>query len=255
MMFRSILFCLLFMLPFMLPFTGFSQEISDEVVAENQIEKMHFGVRVNWGLQIPGRNLIGGQEIQLVRAGNRLGGGGFLLVSINQKVQFAPFVGVNYVSFRKGQQYKTDCEIDSFPTYHSFYDSLPGRDLRFFYLTIEPAFKVRLSRIHIDLKFSPIIHFPIRAAVEDYVHTCGATGNRGFVAWENSPERKKRPVLIGGSISINRDINLSKNFSIFLEPGFEGYINSLVETEASDIAGGTFNLKYFGFFLNLGFFR
>lgn len=129
---------------------------------------------------------------------------------------------------------------------------MPGRDLRFIFLSVEPALKIRIRRIHIDLKMAPVVHIPIRGVVENYVHSCGASGASGFISWENTAARKMSPVLLGGMLSFTREIRLGKNFYLFLEPGFEGYFSYSVKTSTPD---GNFELRYLGFFLNVGFFR
>lgn len=229
----------------------FAQE--DSLAAEKP--RKQFGVKGTWNFQFPLNTTENAQQFQLLKPGNQWGGGAFVNIPINEKVQFAPYLGISFLTFRKSAFYVGDCAADSFPTFFQVEDTIPGRDLRFVMLNIEPAFKLKITKINMHLRLSPVVNINLQSKAEDYVHSCGNKGNAGFLTIGSDDKRTIARVMIGGSIGFLREVNLGKNFNLVLEAGGQGFINPLIDLAIPDGSDTDYSLQYAGLYVNIGFFR
>lgn len=213
------------------------------------------GVKFSWGLEFPSRNLYQGFNYKFMEPGNRIGLLGYQNIPINITTQFSPAVGVSYFYFEKSQDYNRDCTLDSFPTFWSVADTLPGRDIKVLALTIEPAFKFYIVNWALFLRLSPIAHINLSTRMENYSHACGSSVKRSFFDWEKGPDRNRARVMVGLSMGIVKEIRLNASRWLALETGFQTMINPLLEANSPKTEGPRFDFGFTGFYVNFGFFR
>ena len=241
------LFLLLFLLlPGLLP----AQFADKEDIPATQT-----GVKFTWGLEFPNKNTFQGRDYFYLLSGNRLGIQAYQNIPLSMLTQFSPGLGVTYIRFEKSQTYNRDCAQDSFPTFWSFSDSLPGRDIKILAVTIEPAFKFYVVPWNLYLRFSPVAHIQFSTRFENYGHSCGVSAQRSFMDWEESVERKKSAVMVGFSLGMVKEIRLSPARWLALETGMQTMINPILETNSPNFGGPRFDLGFTGFYVNFGFFR
>lgn len=213
------------------------------------------GVRANWGLEFISKNTINGQEFALLETGQHIGFGGFLNIAAEENVQFSPFLGMDYTFFPKSTNYVGGCETDTFPTFWSVTDSVPGRDHRFWSVVLEPSFKFYVSKLKIHVRVFPQLSYIVRSRVENYSNSCGNSVPQSWLDYEEDPLRKSSTfnVALGGSIV--KEVKVSENAFLHLETGYKFMMSQLLKVRDPDPDREGYSLYPHGWFLNLGFFR
>ncbi|MEM7038940.1 MAG: hypothetical protein AAF570_18305 [Bacteroidota bacterium] len=214
-----------------------------------------FGVRFGYGLEFPSENNYRGLEFNLVEAGHRFNYGAYVNITAEPNVQFSPYIGFEHTFWPKSLSYDRDCELDSFPSFWSIDDSVPGRDIRLWNFSIEPAFKFYVSKLTVWLKLQPHFTLNIRSRIENYTHTCGAPLTQQWLTYEESELRTTSNFNFGLGFGIVKEVRLSSGSGLALEPGFRVMLSPLFGVNAADPDGPNFRLYPWGFYLNLSFFR
>lgn len=220
-----------------------------------ELPPAQFGVRANWGFDFVSKNRVNLQEYAFLNTGQHLGFGGFLNIFAEPNVQFSPFLGMNFVNFPKSREYNQDCTQDTFPTFWSIYDSVPGRSHRFWNVALEPSFKFFIPKMKIHIRIFPLLQYNLRARVENYTHTCGAAFGRQWLSWEDDEYRKlaRFTVDLGGSLV--KEVKIGPNSYLQLESGYKVMLPPLLKVSDPDPDRPGFTLYPGGWFFNLGFFR
>lgn len=214
-----------------------------------------FGVRFGYQLQFPSKNTVGVNEFAFFEAGHHLGYGGYLNLKAGDGVQFSPFFGLEHAFWPKSESYLQDCSIDSFPTFMSVRDSLPGRDFRFFNIVLEPAFKFFMRKMDLWFKVQPMLSYNIQRKVEQYNHSCGVPQAGQFVDYAPSAERAHSKFNLALGAGIVKEVRFKSGSGLALEPGVKLTLSRLLYVESTAPNGLDFTLYPWGFYLNLSFFR
>lgn len=216
---------------------------------------LRMGLRFGYGLELPSKNLVGGQIYYVTEAGHRLNYGAFLDIGDVGKVTFSPYVGLEHQSWPKSEAYGADCTQDSFPTFWAVDDSLPGRDHRMINLVLEPAIRVKLRFPGTYLRFVPTFALTIQSKVEDYTHTCGAPLIRNWLDYSRGDLRSSSPLQFGMGLGFVKEVKINERSGFMIEPGVRGMLSSLFKVRSVLPEHPAFNLQPWGFYVNIGFFR
>lgn len=231
------------------------QPLAAQTAEQPELPPAQFGVRANWGFDFVSKNRVNLQEYAFLNTGQHVGFGGFVNLFAEENVQFSPFLGLNHMYFPKSAEYSGDCEADTFPTFWSIYDSLPGRSQRFWNVMLEPSFKFYIPKLQIHLRIFPLLQYNLRARVEDYTHTCGASFSRNWLAWEDDEYRKMSRFTVDLGASIVKEVRIGPGSFLQLESGYKAMLPPLLKVSDPDPDRPGFTLYPSGWFFNLGFFR
>lgn len=242
-----------------IPFLGFGQGGQDreELPPEHQAmtEESQFGIRFGYQLQFPSKNYVNANNFSFFEAGHYLGYGAYTNIFVGKNIQFTPYFGFEHGFWPKSESYTQDCMRDSFPTFQSVKDSLPGRDFRFYNLTFEPAFKFYSQKRGIFFKIQPMFSYNIRRKVEQYNHSCGVQPQNQFVDYETNEFRKMSRFTFSLGMGIVKEVWINEKAGIALEPGAKVMLSRLLGVNDENPNGPNFSLYPWGFYLNLSFFR
>ena len=223
---------------------------------EQELGETEFGVRFGYSLELPSQNFYDGREFILFEAGHRLTYGAYLNIPVEKNMEFSPYFGFEHIFWPKSLGYSSDCEMDSFPTFHATNDTLPGRDYRFYNLAFEPAFRFYLGKLGIHLKLQPMFSLNIRARMENYVFECdGVAPGPSFVEFEESDLRFMSVFNAGLGGGIVKEVQITKTSKLALEPGFKFMLTPLLRIRDQHPQGPSFSLYPWGFYINLSFVR
>lgn len=228
-----------------------------DTTRNGDLRRLLFGIRFSAELDLLHTQLNTGQRFRIQKNGYRIGGGAYLAYLVAPRVYFEPFFGLFYQVFAKGPDYQGACDQNDFPTFWNVHDTLPGRDLHFVKIAIEPAFKILIGgKGTLHVRIAPFADFNLLTRVENYGHSCGNTLPRGFLNWENTTDRRKSVLQLGLGAGLVKEVHLGPDFGLSLEPGIRFSINPLLNTsdENNPDAPG-FKLNFWGFYLNLSLFR
>lgn len=226
------------------------------VAGQDEIkEPSRFGVRFGYGLEFPSQNPYRGEDFALFEAGHRLGFGGFVNIPASPKVQFSPYLGLEHVFWPKGQGYRGACDLDSFPTFYSVKDSLPGRNFRMYNIVFEPSIKVKSSKMSVWFRFVPMFSVNFRTRVENYFNTCGLSPQREWLEYSRTDLRRMSGFNFGVGFSIVKQVALSNNSYMALEVGVRNVFTQMLFVNHENHNSPDFSLYPWGFFVNLGFNR
>jgi hypothetical protein len=216
---------------------------------------VRMGVRAGYGLELPSKNIVNGQEYQLVEAGHRFNYGAFLDLGDPQRTTFSPYLGLEHGFWAKSFSYTQACEQDSFPTFWSVDDSLPGRDHRVVNVVLEPSIRIKLKWEGLYLRLVPAFSYVFQSKIENYTHTCNAPISRAWLDWEDSERRKQSKVNVGIGLGLAKEVRISERTGFSIETGARVTLSALWTVRAATAEEGAFTLQPFGFYVNLGFFR
>lgn len=214
-----------------------------------------FGVRFGYGLEFPSTNFYRGDDFALFEAGHRLGFGGYMNVNISPKAQVSPYFGLEHVFWPKGAGYRGACDLDSFPTFYSVSDSLPGRNFRMYNLVFEPSFRLKSPKLSVWLRLVPMFSLNFRTRVENYTNTCGIFPEREWLQYSDSDRRRMSNFNFGLGFSIVKEVTLSNNSLLALEVGVRNVFTQTLFVNHENPDSPNFSLYPWGFFVNLGFMR
>jgi hypothetical protein len=225
------------------------------VQGQDELPHAQFGVRFGYGLEFPSKNLYRGEDFALFEAGHRLGFGGFVNIPGSPKVQFSPYLGLEHVFWPKGQGYDVGCELDSFPTFYSVKDTLPGRNFRMYNIVFEPSIKVKSSKMSVWFRFVPMFSLNFRTRVEHYFNTCGLSPQREWLEYARNDLRRMSGFDFGLGISIVKEVSFSSGSFLALEIGVRNVFTQTLFVNHENPDSPDFSLYPWGFFVNLGFMR
>jgi hypothetical protein len=214
-----------------------------------------FGVRFGYGLEFPSKNIYRGEDFALFEAGHRLGFGGFANIFINPKVQFSPYIGLEHVFWPKGENYRGGCELDSFPTFYSVNDTLPGRNFRLYNVVFEPTFKFLSPKMSVWFRLLPMFSLNFQTRVEDYTYTCGLFPDRQWLDYTSDDLRRMSSFNFGLGFSIVKEVLVSSNSWLALEIGVRKVFTQTLFVNHQNPDSPDFSLYPWGFFVNLSFLR
>lgn len=215
----------------------------------------NYGLRFGYSLRLPSTNTYRGAEFSLVEAGQEISYGGYLVAKLDRNVHFTPYLGLEHVFWPKSLGYSQDCSQDSFPTFVSTDDSLPGRDMRLFSIAFEPALKFYLPSLGIFLKLQPQFSLNIRTQIENYAYSCDGEFPLGPVQFEETFNSTTSKFNFGIGFGIVKEVRFGGTSGFSIEPGFKTMLTPLFSVADDKPEGPTFSLYPWGFYLNIGFFR
>lgn len=228
---------------------------SQEAEAPREKGETQFGVRLGYTLELPSQNFYNGEEFSLFEAGHRFSYGAYINIPLDWNIQFVPFFGLDQNFWPKSLGYAQDCALDSFPTFISTSDTVPGRNFRFNNLVFEPAIKVWIPRAKIHVKFQAHLTYSIRARVENYPFACGISGGQNWLDYEGDALRNHNRFNLGFGASILKEVMIGERTGISLEPGARVMLTPLLQIQDSNPNGPYFTLYPWGIYLNIGVFR
>lgn len=214
------------------------------------------GVRLGYSLELPSSSNFRGEDFTFFEAGHRIAYGAFLNLRADKNVQFVPYLGLEHVFWPKSLGYSSDCALDSFPTFWSTSDSLPGRDFRVYNIAFEPGFKFYNPRLSIFFKLQLFLSYSIRVRAEDYTHSCGA-GNlsRSWLVYESDEFRENNPFNLGIGGGIVKEVKVGKESFLALEPGIKATISPIFKVFDANPNGPFFTMNPWAIFLNISLQR
>ncbi len=215
----------------------------------------NFGIRVGYSLQLPSENIYNGQEYLLLEAGHEINYGAYLVAKLDRTVQFMPYIGLQHVFWPKSLGYSNDCTQDSFPTFLSANDTIPGRDIQLFNLVFEPAIRIYIPKATFFLKFQPHFALNLRNQFENYQYGCDGQLDQGPVEFEESYNQVMSKVNVGLGMGIVKEVNFGGDAGISIEPGVRFMLSSAFTVRDEHPDGPSFSLYPWGFYLNLSVFR
>lgn len=214
-----------------------------------------FGVRFGYSLQLPSENIYNGQEFLLLEAGHEINYGAYLVAKLDRNVQFMPYFGLQHVFWPKSLGYSNDCSQDSFPTFLTTDDTIPGRDIELFNLVFEPSIRIYIPRLTIFMKFQPHIGLNLRNQFENYQYGCDGQLDQGPVEFEESSLQAMSRVNVGLGLGIVKEVRFGGDTGISLEPGVKFMLSSVFTVRDDHPEGPAFSLYPWGFYLNMSVFR
>ncbi len=214
-----------------------------------------FGVRLGYGLEIPSTNYYRGEEFSLFEAGHRFTYGAYLNIPLDWNVDFTPFVGLDQNFWPKSLGYANDCTLDSFPTYISTADTVPGRNFRFNNIVVEPGFRFYIPRASIFLKFQAHLTYSIRARVENYPFACGLSGQQNWLDYRSTSLANHNRFNLGFGTALVKEVTVGDNTGVMFEVGTRIQLTPLLSIQDADPNGPYFSLFPWNIFINLGVFR
>lgn len=238
--------------PCLWAFFGLLVSLSTVLPAQTPVR---MGIRAGYGLDLPSQNIVNGRVYHLTEAGHRFNYGAFLDLGDAKGTTFSPYLGLEHGFWPKSQGYDRDCAKDSFPTFWSVDDSLPGRDHRVINVVLEPAIRVKLRWEGLFLRMMPSFSYTFQSKVEDYTHTCNAPIARAWIDWQDGERRKQSKVNVGIAMGLVKEVQINEGLGFSIETGARVMLSSLWTVRATTAEQGAFTLQPFGFYLNLGFFR
>ncbi len=250
---------LILLFAFAVPSLGFAQgeETIEVSPALNppMTQVSQFGVRFGYQLQFPSKNYVNANNFSFFEAGHYLGYGGYINIPLSENIQFSPFFGLEHGFWPKSASYTPDCTRDSFPTFWSVKDSLPGRDFRFYNLVFEPAFKFYSQKRGIFFKVQPMFSYNIERKVEQYNHTCGVLPQGQFVDYGTNEYRKMSRFTFSLGAGIVKEVWINDKAGFAIEPGAKLMFSRLLAVKDENPNGPNFSLYPWGFYINVSFFR
>lgn len=215
----------------------------------------NFGVRFGYSLQLPSENTYNGQDFLLLEAGHEFNYGAYVVAKLDRNVQFTPYLGLQHINWPKSLGYSNNCQQDSFPTFLSTDDTIPGRDIRLFNLVFEPAIRIYIPRLTIFLKFQPHFALNLRNQFENYSFGCNGQLDQGPVEFEETSRSAMSKVNVGLGLGIVKEVRFGGETGISLEPGFKFNLSSAFTVRDDHPQGPSFSLYPFGIYLNISVFR
>ena len=247
---KRFLFALILLFPMSL---AFGQAVETSELPE--APRHSFGVRFGYSLQLPSENTYNGQDFLLTEAGHEINYGAYLIGRLDRNVQFQGYFGLQHVFWPKSLGYSNDCEQDSFPTFLSTDDSIPGRDIRLFNLVFEPALRIYIPKLTIFLKFQPQFALNLRNQIENYAYGCNGQLDQGPVEFTETENRAMSRVNVALGLGIVKEVTFGGETGISLEPGFKFNLSSVFTVRDETPMGPSFTLYPWGFYLNVSVFR
>ncbi|MEM6270208.1 MAG: hypothetical protein AAF998_12275 [Bacteroidota bacterium] len=220
-----------------------------------ELPPTEFGVRFGYGLEFPSQNVYRGEDFALFEAGHRLGFGGYANIYASERVQFSPYLGFEHVFWPKGAGYRGACDLDSFPTFVSVDDTIPGRNFRMYNIVLEPSFKVHSPKMSVWFRFIPFFSLNFRTRVENYTNTCGVSLQQEWIPYEEAELRRMSSLNFGLGFSIVKEVNVTPDSFLGLEVGIRNIFTPTLFVNQENPEAPDFSLYPWGFFVNLSFFR